>query len=127
LSEENAPSGETIPPEISGVSVLISDPLDTVIGWENISCTVTDNVDVDDVRLNITYPDYHTENLSMIKSGDNYYYNTTLSDIGSYSYFIWANDTSDNANTSGVDAFVIPPVLVIWFNPSRDSKGIINI
>ena len=41
--------------------------------------------------------------------GDTYYHNTTFSDEGTYDYFIWTNDTSDNENTSVVDSFVIPP------------------
>jgi hypothetical protein len=102
-------AGDVIPPEIVDIAVLISDPKDTLIGWENISCTVTDNIAVHQVQLNLTYPDMHSENVSMIKSGDTYYYNVTLSDVGSYEYFIWANDTSDNANTSPSDSFVIPP------------------
>ena len=108
--EESVPS-DTIPPEISAINIKLFDPIDTdpIYGWENISCTVTDNVDVDSVRLNITYPDLHTENVSMTKIGDTYYYNTTFSDVGSYSYFIWANDTSDNVNTSSVDMFDVPP------------------
>jgi hypothetical protein len=100
---------DEIPPEITSISVVMSDPLDTDIGWENISCTVTDNVLVDQVKLNITYPDLHTENVSMIKSGDTYYYNVTLSAVGTYEYFIWSNDTSDNTNTSTSDSFEIPP------------------
>jgi hypothetical protein len=45
----------------------------------------------------------------MHAGGGFYFYNTTFSDIGSYSYFIWANDTSGNSNMSGVDTFDIPP------------------
>ena len=104
-------TGDITPPEISDVTVTMSDPVDTdpLFGWENISCTATDNVDVHSVWLNITYPDMHTENVSMTKNGDIYYHNATFSDVGSYSYFIWANDTSDNVNTSSVDTFVVPP------------------
>jgi len=110
-SEETVPAEDTIPPEISDVTITKSDPIDTdpSYGWENISCTVTDVGGVDKVKLNITYPDMHTENVSMTKSGDTYYNNTTFSNVGSYSYFIWANDTSNNVNTSSVDTFAIPP------------------
>jgi len=102
---------DTTLPEISDVSILMSSPVDTnpLYGWENIRCMVTDNVMVDSVWLNITYPDLHTENVSMTKIGDTYYYNTTLSDVGTYSFFIWANDTSNNVNTSSVDMFDVPP------------------
>jgi len=108
--EENIPSsGDLIPPEILDEDVIMSDPIDTIIGWGNISCTVTDNVEVDSVWLNVTYPDLHTENISMTKSGDLYYHNTTFSDEGNYSYFIWANDTSGNIDIVSVETFIIPP------------------
>jgi hypothetical protein len=94
---------------IADVSAMFSEPKDTDIGWVNISCMVTDNVLVDQVKLNLTFPDLHTENITMLQSGDVFYYNTTLSDVGSYSYFIWANDTSDNRDVSSVDGFEIPP------------------
>ena len=45
----------------------------------------------------------------MQQNGDTYYYNTTLSNEGTYNYFIWANDTNDNTNTSTSDSFEIPP------------------
>jgi len=60
--------------------------------------------------VNISYPDSHKENISMIAgAGDLWYYNTTFSAIGSYEYMIWADDTSDNIVASGVDGFVLPP------------------
>jgi hypothetical protein len=102
--------GDVTPPEISSVSMVMSDPADTDIGWVNISCLVTDNVGVDEVWLNLTYPDLHVANLSMTAgSGDLFYVNASLSVVGSYSYFIWANDTSDNRDVSAVDGFELPP------------------
>jgi hypothetical protein len=101
--------GDAIPPEITDMTLTISDPKDTLIGWGNISCTVTDNIAVNLVQLNLTYPDMHTENISMTKTGDTYYHNTTLMDNGTYSYFIWVNDTSDNRNTSTGSPFELPP------------------
>ena len=90
-------------PEISDISISSPDPIDTEsgFGWENFTCTVTDNVDVGNVFINITCPGSSTTNVSMTKIGgtDQYYYNTTLSH-GNYTYFIWANDTSDNTDTS---------------------------
>jgi len=101
--------GDLVLPMINDVNLVISDPKDTSIGWVNISCTVTDDVGVDVVKVNITYPDAHSENVSMTGSGDTYYYNSTFSNIGSYSYQVWAEDTSDNVNMSSVDGFVMPP------------------
>jgi len=122
-SEEVAPA-DTIPPEISDVTVTMSDPIDTdpLYGWENITCTVTDNLGVHSVFVNITYPDLHTESHLMTDGGGGqYYYNTTYTAVGSYSYHIWANDTSDNSNTSSVDTFEVPP------NWDINMDGICNI
>jgi len=94
------------PPEINNVTLTISEPLDTIIGWENISCLVTDDSEVDAVQLVLTYPDLHQEYIPMNKDGDTYYYNTTLTDAGGhytpgYNYHIYANDTYGRTNTSG--------------------------
>jgi hypothetical protein len=111
-NEETVSTEDTIPPVISDITVTMSDPVDTdpSYGWENISGTVTDNVGVYSVYLNVTYPDLHSENVSMVDGGGGqYYYNTTFSTAGNYSFFIWANDTSDNMNTSSIEVFSIPP------------------
>jgi len=109
---EETPSADTVPPEISDVSVTMSDPIDTnpTYGWENITCTVTDAASgVNEVYINVTYG-VTTTNVSMTDDGGGvYYHNITFTDVGEYSYFIWANDTSDNSNVSGVDTFEIPP------------------
>jgi len=104
---------DTIPPEISDLGILFSDPIDTQIdfGWENFTCTVTDNVDVDDVFLNIIYPDSTTIDVSMINivGTNQYYYNASFSEHGNYGYFIWADDTSDNADISSNYEFSVLP------------------
>jgi hypothetical protein len=117
---------DTILPEIASVTMSSSSPKDTSpsFGWENITCMVTDNIDVGTVKINITYPDMHTENHTMTLGGGGsggYYYNTSLTDFGSYSYFVWANDTSDNQNTSSSHAFDLPP------NYDVDGNGMVDI
>ena len=87
-------------PEIINVIMKASDPLDTEpgVGWENISCTVTDNVAVDEVELVLigdTTTEYH-----MIKDGDDYYCNITISTADEYTYHIWADDLIGNEDTS---------------------------
>ena len=83
-----------------------SDPLDTDIGWENFTCTVIDNIAVDEVKL-VLIGDTTTE-YPMTKDGDDYYCNITISTADEYTYHIWANDTSDNANTSAPQSFDLP-------------------
>jgi len=92
--------------------MVMSDPIDTnpVYGWENITCQVIDNFNVEQVRLNVTYPDMHTENLTMTYGGGGlYYYNITFTNHGDYSYYIWANDINGYSSSSTVYGFSMPP------------------
>jgi len=105
-------SPDTIPPIISDITLLASEPLDTnpSFGWINITCEVTDNINVSDVRLTITCPDGSTTNVSMnAPEIQKYYYNTTFTQYGIYHYFIWASDTYRNACTSSRYEFTMPP------------------
>ena len=106
---------DILPPEITGIPVTTSDPKDTdaPYGWENFSCTVTDDTMVDTVQLNLTYPDLHTEHIPMNKDGDTYYYNTSLTAPGGentlgYNYHIYATDTFGRMNTSTTQLFKLP-------------------
>ncbi len=69
-----------------------------------ITCEVTDNVAIQDVWINITYPDSTTHNSSMTHD---YSYNQTYLQTGTYNYFIWANDTNNNSNISIGHSFQI--------------------
>jgi len=76
-----------------------------------VSCTVTDNVGVSQVRIRIQAPNGTWSNLSMTtKTSGNYYYRSTtkFSTAGNYTYYIWAKDTSNNGNTSSNVAFSMP-------------------
>jgi len=42
-------------------------------------------------------------------SSTTYYYNTTMNNHGDYNMFIWANDTSNNQNTSTPNNYIKPP------------------
>jgi len=106
--------GESTLPQISNIANTTSDPLDTnsSFGWVNITCDVTDNIGVDEVFLNITNPDGSYNNVSMSATGASSYYSnssTAFSTHGNYSYFIWANDTSGNADISSSYDFSMPP------------------
>ncbi len=100
-------------PTVNNVAVATSTQLDTdpLFGWENISCTVTDNVGVQTVRLLLTCPNASVLNLSMTnKVGTStYYYRTTLSVYGNYSYRVWARDATGNKQTSGSSLLSMPP------------------
>ena len=103
------------PPQITDVTVLHSIPKDTDpdYGWENFTCTVTDDVAVDTVQLNITYPDSSSHTFPMTKNADTYYYNTSLTQFGGentpgYNYHIYATDASGKESTSPSDLFKLP-------------------
>ncbi|MBC7129397.1 MAG: hypothetical protein H5T45_06705 [Thermoplasmatales archaeon] len=87
----------------------------------NISCVVTDNINVSNVFLNITYPNEAYENFSIIenRSGNIFFCNRTYSMIGNYSFFIYAIDSSNNSNKSSSYNFEIrdlsPPSVEIIF------------
>jgi hypothetical protein len=104
---------DAMAPQISSVARTTSSPLDTdpSYGWVNVSGTVTDNVAVSQVVLKIHTPSGSWNNVSMTTrtSGKYYYRSTTaFSAAGNYSYYIWAIDTSSNANSSSNVLFSMP-------------------
>lgn len=103
--------GDSTPPQISNVAISATYPLDTDIGWENFTCTVTDNVEVVSVILKLTSPDQSTTNIPMTKKiGTSVYYtNQSLDTYGDYDYRIKATDTSNNNKFSSTSPFLLPP------------------
>jgi parallel beta-helix repeat protein len=77
-----------------------ADPaIQEVYGNVNVTATVTDNVEVFGVWVQIFDPNgVELENISMERIGvsDNYWYNRAYSVVGTYGYTIWAEDTSNN-------------------------------
>ena len=97
---------DTTLPQISNV-IDAPDPQETG-GRVNITCDVIDNVDVYHVWVNITLPGGGYINDSMTKgSGSQWFYNFTYIPLGLYQYTIWANDTSNNLNSSSGNNFTI--------------------
>jgi len=95
------------PPVISNVSA--SPNIQEISGFVNISAMVIDNVAVDTVCVNISYPDNSWENISITdnKTGDIYYCNQSYNMMGLHYYSIWANDTVDNSITTAGHIFII--------------------
>jgi|GEM_PF-1330994 len=118
---------DNTPPVISDVTATPATQVKG--GWVNITASVTDNIEVDEVYLYIEYPDgvikstltkvdgsksistkrNTIENFSITqnKTGDTYYCNKTYSTIGVHTYHIWANDTSGNQIASANHTFTI--------------------
>jgi len=94
-------------PQIADVSAT-PDTQD-IGGYVNITATITDNVAIGEVYLHITYPDSSIQNFSITanKTGNTYYCNKTYNTIGTYTYFIWTDDSSDNSVMSTTGTFSI--------------------
>ncbi len=95
---------DTEPPVITAISYEPHAGVRTDPGFHLYqSCNVTDNISVADVRINITGPVGFTPiNESMLTTGGNHYYyeiNTVLYS-GTYEFYIWAVDTSNNTAQS---------------------------
>lgn len=95
---------DTEPPVISSISYGPHAGVRTDSGFYLYqSCNVTDNVSVADVKINITGPVGFTSlNVSMENiSASGYYYEIeNVSVSGTYNFFIWAIDTSNNTAKS---------------------------
>ncbi|MBC7081427.1 MAG: hypothetical protein H5T44_04200 [Thermoplasmatales archaeon] len=119
---------DNIPPSIS--DVVATPPVQDAGKYVRISCIVTDNVNVSDVFLNITYPNLTHENFSIFsnRTGNTFFCNRTYSLIGNYSFFIYAIDSSNNSVNSSLYNFEIkdlsPPEIKNISYPSIASFGI---
>ncbi len=109
----NSTSGDVtvtddMPPSISDISAnpVSQQPGGTV----NITCTASDNVQVQDVTVNITHPDSSTEIVAMSRVPDTptYYHEAAYTTTGEHRFHIWASDGSNSA-TSTVHTFEIIP------------------
>jgi hypothetical protein len=97
-------------------------------GSVNITVNVTDNVGFGNVWVNITYPNSSSVNITMNKGGgDEWYLDATYQEVGTYSFTIWVNDTSDNWNFSGNTFAIVDTVAPVIFDvgatPNPQSTG----
>jgi len=92
---------DTSPPEINNVNAT---PLTQIKGgYVNITCNVTDNTVLKDVSLWAILNDtlaFIPKQMKNIPGTNVYYYNSTYSEIGRYDFYIHANDTAGNNQTS---------------------------
>lgn len=109
------------PPSIS--DVIATPSTESSGGYVNITCNVTDTdtTGISSVRVNISGPVGFTNvNQSMTLSiGNKYYYNTTYTDVGTYNFYIWANDTADLwSNSSNLTFEIVSNYAPIISNPN---------
>ena len=74
----------------------------TVGSYTYISSTITDNTEIEEVRLVVTDPNSVSSNVSITsyKTGNTYYYNNQFPTVGNYSYKIIARDARNWASSS---------------------------
>ena len=91
------------------ISDMAATPMVQVQGESvSITCTVTDNIIVEVVKVNITGPPGFTPvNTSMnhVTGSDTYYYESSYNIVGTYDYYIWATDTTGNGVVSEIMNF----------------------
>ena len=94
-------------PEISNIQA--SPSTQEVDGYVNISAQVNDNIEVNEVFLNITYPDSSYKNISIISNvtSNIYHCNKSFGQYGTHYYFIFASDSNNNIITSSTNSFII--------------------
>jgi hypothetical protein len=103
---------DIILPEISDPTALPAPQ--EVEGFVNISAIIEDNYELNDVWVNITDPNNDlVVNFSMSYDSitSRYYDNRTYDIVGTYQFTIWANDTSNNWNSS-IGQFLIEDKIV---------------
>jgi uncharacterized membrane protein len=97
-------------------------------GSINISCSIFDIDRLHEVYLNISDPGGYRDNISIINNNTRlrYYCNQTYANVGSYQYYIWANDITDNSSRSSIYRFTITDIPVIpnvWSTKNSTMKG----
>ncbi|MCD6171675.1 MAG: Ig-like domain repeat protein, partial [Thermoplasmata archaeon] len=114
---------DTSPPTISDVKAQPSSQ--NIGGNVNISCNVEDEFGVQNVFINITYPDGSYDNISISqnKTDDMYYYNNSYNMMGLYNFFIYAIDTTNNGKKSVSKQFQIADLMPPNVEISSPSKG----
>jgi hypothetical protein len=127
----NVTGADVTPPTISDVEASPSpaEAGDTVV----ISATVTDaRSDIADVYLDLTYPngsEHHNFSILQNLSGESlYFYKHAYTDLGNYTFFIYAVDGEGNGNTSTPQTFEVedttpPSISNVTASPSPTSPG----
>jgi hypothetical protein len=96
-------------------------------------CNVTDNVAVDTVQIIIVTPDGSTLQMDMSYiSPFFYYYTATYTIPGTYTYYMWANDTAGNIQTTPLQSFQMvdsqPPQVELFYPLGGEYlRGVVDI
>jgi hypothetical protein len=116
------------PPKIS--NIMATPPVQEIGSIVNLTVVVTDEFNVQDVKINISFPDGSWILEDMINgAGDLWYYENVFTDAGIYNYTIWTNDSNGNENQTGMFQFniTIPPPTVdyIQIRSEPNNMGVV--
>ena len=119
---------DTTPPEINNIDASPSPQ--TINGYVNISCTITDNVGVDEAKVFITYPDASVHEFDLLLQRGDYYFTQQYTVAGIYEYYIYAKDVNGLDTASRILQFEIietdevPPVITdVAVSPALQDFG----
>jgi len=102
------------PPEIS--NILVAPTVAEAGSLLRISARITDDIAINQIYLNITYPKGAFNNLSLTQhTGSTYYYEQYYTLLGHYNFTVYATDSSAQGTTSAQYTFqvtdTIPPAI----------------
>ena len=120
-STKNIQIEDNDPPII--IDIDISDIKQYVNDSLNITVTATDNKNISEICINMTYPNSVTYSYLIVgnKIGDNYYLESSYQTIGVYSIVVFVKDDAGNSVTSSSYNFYIYPQYDL------DKNGKVNI
>jgi predicted GH43/DUF377 family glycosyl hydrolase len=88
------------------ISNLVEDPDPQYINDDiGISATIIDNLDIDEVWINIE--EFGNFSMTPVSGTDEYFYDRSFQNPGTYTYTIWAKDNSDNWNSASSSFTII--------------------
>ncbi len=116
---------DNTPPEIKNININpSSQKTDKPV---QITCQVTDNLQVKHVNISINGPEGYSSNQPMLKNSETYSYTKSYTKTGEYSFFVEATDENNNKKTFQTKYFTIynnPPEKPYSPDPTDDSINI---
>ena len=99
---------DSIPPNVTDLVPIAGSSFDSGQNIE-IGANVTDDVAVDDVFVNVTYPDLSVVQVTLSNQGNDWYNSSFVvpNMLGTYNLLFVANDTSNNINDTEISFFVV--------------------
>lgn len=99
---------DSLPPTINSISVS-PDKIGINSNVTIISNIIDNSNNIDEVKINVTFPDdtYQNSTVDIIENNNYSYLFTETSQIGEYSFIKWAKDKAGNINSSTEIKFIV--------------------